>query len=224
MKKRIRMACQVLFCAVFVLIGVTCVGGSAHKAEDPVPEEPEAAAMTAIPPVSVTAAPTPRPKPILVPLPSPSPSPTPEPTPDPTPEPTPELPEETEEPEPSEEDVELLACVIYSEAGGDECSDECRIDVGDVVLNRRDDPRFPDTILGVLTAPRQYGRFAVTGVVWPERASKPEEAHAVERAYEIARKLLSGEHGPLYGQGYVWQAEFEQGTDGFWLDGTYFGR
>ena len=222
MKKRIRMACQVLFCAVIVLIVVTCIGGSAHRAEDPAPEEPEAAAVTAMPPVSMTAAPTPRPT--LAPLSTPTPEPTPEPAPEPTPEPTPELPEETEEPELNEEDVELLACAIYSEAGGDECSDECRIDVGDVILNRRDDPRFPDTILGVLTAPRQYGRFAVTGVVWPERASKPEEAHAVERAYEIARKLLSGEHGELYGAGYVWQSENIQGTEGFWLDGLYFAK
>ena len=124
----------------------------------------------------------------------------------------------------AETDTERLACAIYCEAGGDECSDECRIDVGDVILNRRDDSRFPESIEGVLTAPRQYGNFAKTGVIWPERAGKPEEAHAVERAWRIAEQLLAGEHGELYGQGYVWQAEFEQGSDGFWLDGIYFGR
>lgn len=122
------------------------------------------------------------------------------------------------------EDLEMLACVIYQEAGGDECSDECRIDVGDVVLTRVLDPRFPNTLEGVLTAPGQYGRFSTTGIVWPERAKNPGEKHAVERAYEIARQLLSGNHGDLWGQGYVWQAEFVQGTEGFWLDGVYFGR
>jgi Cell wall hydrolyses involved in spore germination len=122
------------------------------------------------------------------------------------------------------EDLEMLACVIYQEAGGDECSDECRIDVGDVVLTRVLDPRFPDTLEGVLTAPGQYGRFSTTGIVWPARAKHPGEKHAVERAYEIARQLLSGNHGDLWGQGYVWQAEFEQGTEGFWLDGIFFGR
>lgn len=125
---------------------------------------------------------------------------------------------------PDETMVEMLACGIYQEAGGDACSDECRIDVGDVMLNRVADPRFPNTLEGVLTAPGQYGRFSKTGIVWPERAKNPGEKHAVERAYNIARQLLSGKHGELWGQGYVWQAEFEQGTEGFWLDGLYFGR
>lgn len=35
-----------------------------------------------------------------------------------------------------EHDVELLACVIYQEAGGDTCCDMCRRRVADVVLNR----------------------------------------------------------------------------------------
>lgn len=126
--------------------------------------------------------------------------------------------------EPSEDMVEMLACLIYQEAGGDECSDECRIDVADVALNRVADSRFPDTLYEVLTAPKQYGRWHTTGIVWPERASNPNEAAAVERAYDIARRVLSGEHGDLFGKGYVWQAEFVQGTEGFWLDGLYFGK
>ncbi len=148
----------------------------------------------------------------------------------PVPEPQEEIPEPTPEPAPNpgtEIDpvrLEHLACLIYSEAGGDDCSDECRIDVGDVALNRENDPRFPDTLEEVLTAPRQYGNWHTTGIVWPARASNPLEAAAVERAYDIARRLLSGEHGELFGAGYVWEAEFEQGTDGFWLDGLYFGR
>ena len=124
----------------------------------------------------------------------------------------------------AETDTERLACAIYNEAGGDACSDDCRRYVGDVMLNRVEDSRFPDTLEGVLTAPGQYGRFSRTGIVWPERAGRAEEAHAVERAYRIADELLAGEHSELYGQGYVWQAEFEQGKDGFWLDGIYFGR
>ncbi len=126
--------------------------------------------------------------------------------------------------EPSEDMMEMLACLIYQEAGGDECSDECRIDVADVALNRVADSRFPDTLYEVLTAPKQYGRWHTTGIVWPERASNPNEAAAVERAYDIARRVLSGEHGDLFGKGYVWQAEFVQGTEGFWLDGLYFGK
>lgn len=141
------------------------------------------------------------------------------------PEPMPE-PEPMSEPvpEPELDELEMLACVIYQEAGGDEASDKCRMMVGDVVLNRIADPRFPNTMEEVLTAPLQYGRWQWTGIVWPERANDPGEAAAVERAYDIARRLLSGEHSEIFEAGYVWQAEFEQGTDGFWLDGTYFGR
>ena len=118
----------------------------------------------------------------------------------------------------------MLACVIYQEAGGNACSDLCRKYVGDVVLNRVNDGRFPDTIEGVLTQKRQYGRFYWTGIVWPERAKNPGEAKAVQRAYDTARDLLSGNHSELYGAGYVFQAEFKQGKDIIYLDGTYFGR
>lgn len=122
------------------------------------------------------------------------------------------------------EDLEMLACVIYQEAGGDACSDECRFMVGDVVLNRVADSRFPDTIEEVLTQRGQYGTFSKTGVVWPARAGNPGEAAAIERAYDTARRLLSGEHSELYGAGYIWQAEFIQGKDVIEVDGTYFGR
>jgi len=127
-------------------------------------------------------------------------------------------------PELDEAMVEMLACRIYWEAGGDSCSDLCRYYCGDVMLNRVNDPRFPDTLEGVLTQKKQYGRFYWTGIVWPERAKKPGEAHAVQRAYDTARDLLSGNHSELYGAGYVWQAEFKQGKDIIYLDGMYFGR
>lgn len=136
----------------------------------------------------------------------------------------------TTEPEPpapsySEEDVELLAIAIYREAGGDACCDECRYRVGDVILNRVADSRFPDTIEEVLTQPHQYGNLSVTGVVWPERAQYDVEQNAVARAYETARNLLSDErHSDLYGLDYVFQSENVQGESGFWCDGTYFAR
>lgn len=122
------------------------------------------------------------------------------------------------------EEVELLAKVIYQEAGGDECCDDCRRRVADVVLNRVNDERFPDTILGVLSERAQYGRYHWTGVVWPEKAKYESEAHAVERAYRIAEEVLSGQHSELYGQGYIWQAEFIQGTDNVICCGMYFGK
>lgn len=141
-----------------------------------------------------------------------------------TPEPMPEAMTAQAVLEPAEDMVEMLACVIYQEAGGDACSDKCRMYVGDVVLNRMASDRFPDTMEEVLTQKYQYGTLWKTGIVWPSRASNPGESSAVERAYETARKLLSGEHSEIYDKGYVWQAEFIQGTEGFWCDGMYFGR
>lgn len=123
-----------------------------------------------------------------------------------------------------QEDLELLAIVIYQESGGEECCDDCRRRVADVVLNRVESDEFPDTIEGVLTDYRQYGRFYWTGVVWPDRAALKEEKEAVERAYTIAEEVLSGEHSDLYGEEYVFQAEFQQGTDSIKHCGIYFGK
>lgn len=125
---------------------------------------------------------------------------------------------------PDPERVELLACLIYSEAGGDACSDLCRMMVGDVALTRELDPRFPGTLAEVLTQPGQYGTWGRTGVKWPARASDPLEAAAVERAYDTALRLLEGKHSEIWGLGYIWQAEFPQGRDVIRETGVYFGR
>lgn len=121
-------------------------------------------------------------------------------------------------------ELEMLAIVIYQEAGGSSSCDECRRYVADVVLNRVNDSRFPNTIYEVLTQRAQYGRLHWTGIVWPQRASNEYEQDSVARAYRIAEEVLSGQHSKLYGQGYIWQAEFVQGTDGFWCCGHFYGR
>lgn len=121
--------------------------------------------------------------------------------------------------------IEYLACAIYTEAGGNGTCDECRYRVGDIIMNRVHDPRFPNTIYDVLTQRRQYATFSWTGVVWPARASSPNEQSAIQRAYETARNILTDtRHSELYGAGYVWQAQFIQGREGFWHDGTYFAK
>ena len=43
-------------------------------------------------------------------------------------------------------DLELLAIVIYQEAGGDDCDDFTRLGVGTVAMNRVGDPRYPNTL------------------------------------------------------------------------------
>lgn len=125
------------------------------------------------------------------------------------------------------EDVERLACVIYQEAGGDTCCDLCRKRVADVVLNRVKDARFKGTTIeAILTdgdpAP-QWGLYSVTGVVWPEKASYPEEAEAVQRAWDAAFDVLEGNHSDLT-EDYIWCAEFPQGTDVIECCGIYFGK
>lgn len=125
------------------------------------------------------------------------------------------------------EDVERLACVIYQEAGGDTCCDLCRKRVADVVLNRVKDPRFKGTTIEeILTdgdpAP-QWGLYSMTGVVWPEKASHPEEAEAVQRAWDTAFDVLEGNHSDLTDD-YIWCAEFPQGTDIMECCGIYFGK
>lgn len=121
------------------------------------------------------------------------------------------------------DELEMLACVIYVEAGGDACSDETRMMVGNVVLNRVADDRFPDSIEEVLLQPYQYNTFSWDGIVWPERASTEAEAHAVQRAYECAERLLRGER--VIDADVVWQAEFCQGSEIVaHQDGIYFCR
>lgn len=131
-------------------------------------------------------------------------------------------PTETEPPY-TQDELDLLALVIYQEAGGDYFSDETRLMVGTVVMNRIADPRFPDTMYGVLTQEAQYGTLHWTGPVWPSRASHATEAHAVERAYAIAERILLGERA--LPDDVIYQAEFAQGTEVVaYQEGMYFCR
>lgn len=116
-----------------------------------------------------------------------------------------------EEPPYTAEELEILALIIYQEAGGDIHSDETRLRVGTVFLNRAASDRYPDTFAEVATQYKQYGRLYWTGLVWPERADNPGEAHAVARAYECAKRLLEGYRA--LPADVVYQAEFPQGTE-----------
>lgn len=132
-------------------------------------------------------------------------------------------PEPETEPEPTytEDELFCMAAAIYNEAGGNSCSDETRTMVGYVILNRVKDERFPNTIREVLEAKKQYGRFYWTGVKFADRSSKPEEQAAVERAYTIAKKVLT--EPSTIPETVVFQAEFEQGVGVYkYEDGIYF--
>ena len=121
----------------------------------------------------------------------------------------------------TDEELEILALIVYQEAGGDNVSDSTRRLVAQVFLNRVNDSRFPDSFYEVATEERQYGRLYWTGIVWPDRASSQAEAHAVERAYKIAQEVLESDE-PVCPEGVIFQAEFVQGDIYAEQDGMYF--
>lgn len=126
-----------------------------------------------------------------------------------------------QEPAYTEEELEILAIIIYQEAGADDCSDDTRRKVGSVFINRVESDLFPSTFKEVATAESQYGTLYWTGIKWPDRAANAGEAEAVRRAYAIAEDLLI--NGSILPPNVVWQAEFMQG-DGLHCeqDGFYF--
>ena len=121
----------------------------------------------------------------------------------------------------TDEELDILALIVYQEAGGDKVSDDTRRLVAQVFLNRVNDSRFPDSFYEVATSERQYGRLYWTGIVWPDRASSQAEAHAVERAYKIAQEVLESDE-PICPEGVIFQAEFVQGEIYAEQDGMYF--
>lgn len=121
----------------------------------------------------------------------------------------------------TDEELDILALIVYQEAGGDGVSDDTRRLVAQVFLNRVNDSRFPDSFYEVATEERQYGRLYWTGIVWPDRASSQAEAHAVERAYRIAQEVLESDE-PICPEGVIFQAEFVQGEIYAEQDGMYF--
>lgn len=127
---------------------------------------------------------------------------------------------EVEEPPYTKEELDILALIIYQEAGGDACSDETRLMVGCVFMNRVEDDRFPDTFYEVATQERQYGRLHWTGLEWPARAELPQEARAIERAYDIAERVLDGER--VLPADVIFQSEHILGEIVAEQDGFYF--
>lgn len=125
------------------------------------------------------------------------------------------------EPPYTEEELEILALIIYQEAGANACSDDTRRKVGSVFLNRVNSYRYPNTFKEVATQYKQYGELYWTGIRWPNRAQLPQEANAIKRAYTIAEELLID--GSCLPYNVLYQAEFTQG-DGIYCqqDGFYF--
>ena len=103
----------------------------------------------------------------------------------------------------------LLARIIDSSAGSDWLTDEFRMCVGEVVLNRVASPEFPDTIQGVVY---QKGQYSVVNTA--RFASLAPRFECVDAAL----RLLQGERHMV--PGVVYQADYLQGE----LFSVYFDR
>ncbi len=111
--------------------------------------------------------------------------------------------ESEEEVEIDEAELDLLAHLIFAEAGSDWCSDILQQYTGSVVLNRMASDYYPDTMYEVIYQKGQYST-AWNGML---------EYEYNDRAYECAKFLL--ENGSVLPENVVFQAEFKQG------DGIY---
>ncbi len=100
------------------------------------------------------------------------------------------------------EDLYLLSKIIYAEAGSEWLSDEWKMCVGEVVLNRVASSEFPDTIPDVLFQSGQYYSRSSTYFA----NLKPSE-----RCVYIALDLLMGERY-MNDNSVVFQANFKQGS------------
>lgn len=106
----------------------------------------------------------------------------------------------------TEYELDMLAAIIYYEAGSDTCSDRHQQLVGQVVLNRMADKRFPNTMYNVLTQvnPVQYSTSESILADMGNRDIIP------QRCYDNALIVLNGEvECP---PDVIYQANFKQGT------------
>lgn len=99
------------------------------------------------------------------------------------------------------EDLMLLSKIIYAEAGSEWLSDEWKMCVGEVVLNRVASPEFPNTIKDVLEQPGQY---------YGANSSYFNNLIPSERSVRCAIRLLNGER--YLESSVVFQANFRQGS------------
>lgn len=121
---------------------------------------------------------------------------------------------------------EWVALVI-TEAGDQ--SDECQRAVASVVLNRYHSPYYPNTIHGVIT---QHGQYepVIKGktdyyidVMENNEPISEEKFEEFERALENVLYVIENGN-TLPGDDYVYQAQFDQGSDVIPIGSEKFGR
>ena len=112
-----------------------------------------------------------------------------------------------------------IDAVISSECKSEWVSDTTMIMVANVILNRTNDSRYPDTVDQVLTQPYQFSCFSESGLKWVGRAANDPAFR--ERCMSAAQAAVNGERMLNYGVVYV--SSGKQGTVEAQLDGLYFG-
>lgn len=98
------------------------------------------------------------------------------------------------------DDLYLLAKLICAEAGSDWLSDDFRLCVGEVVLNRVESPEFPDSVSEVVY---QKGQYASAGTA-AFSTLVPSQA-----CVDVALRLMQGER--QMAPSVVFQSDHEQG-------------
>lgn len=101
-----------------------------------------------------------------------------------------------------QEALDIVARVVMGEAGG--CPWEHQVAVAAVVVNRVNSPYFADTVRDVVASPGQYTTLYLSGF---EQTSR--------QCYEAAKTALDGTDDVP--DDVIWQAEFPQGTDIWWI-------
>jgi len=116
------------------------------------------------------------------------------------------------------EDLYYLSKIMYAEAGSLWLSDDWKMAVGEVVLNRVASPEFPDTVKSVIEAPGQY---------YGKNSSYFANLKTTEYITALAIRLLEGER-VMGNPAVVFQSNGKQGGGVFWkledpqLGATYF--
>lgn len=103
------------------------------------------------------------------------------------------------------DEMYLLAKVIEAEAGSDWLSDEWKMSVGEVVLNRVASPEFPDTVEDVVFQKGQY---------YSRSSTFFNELLPSERSVDIAVRLLCGER-VIEEESVVFQSNYVLGSGVF---------
>lgn len=109
------------------------------------------------------------------------------------------------------DELDLVARVVWSEAGSDWLTDEHQRAIASVVINRVNDDRFPNSIEGVIYQVGQYG-CVYNGMI---------KQTPNQRAYDNARYVL--ENGITIPSNVVWQSQSVQGRGLYkYIQGHYF--